>query len=130
LRAYATPARTPEAALEALEVLEPLGPPRRFLIDHLLVVDVARVYVLAGRMNDASALLEEACASCLAALEPLRFVQAHALLGRVREAQGHIDAACAAYQYVLARWGTASPRSITAKEIRARSQALACKRNP
>lgn len=127
VRGYANTARTPEAAREALRMLEPLGKPRRFIVDRLLVVDTARVYVLAERFDDALALLEEACASCLVSIEPLRFVQAHALLGRVREARDEVEPACKAYRMVLEHWGKARPSSITAREVKARSQALGCK---
>ncbi len=129
-RAYAGPARTPEAAREALEVLEPLGAPPRFLVDHLFVVDTARVYVLAGHFQKAVKLLEEACASCLGPLEPLRFVQGYALLGQAHEGMGNNEAACRAYRNVLQRWGTARPTSVTAEHIRARIKALGCKGRP
>lgn len=127
-RAYAGPARTAEAAREALAVLEPLGPPLRFFVDHLLVVDTARVYFLAGRFSDAAKLLGEACASCLGPIEPIRFVQAHALLGQTQQALGNIEAACNAYEVVLQHWGAARPSSITAEQVRVRLSALGCKR--
>jgi len=126
-RAYASPARTPEAALEALKVIEPLGPPLRFFVDHLLIVDTARVYLLAGRAKEAATLLSEASTSCLGPLEPLRFVQAHALLGQAHEALGNQDAACNAYRAVLQHWGSSRPDSVTVKHTRTRWKTLGCK---
>ncbi len=127
-RAYATPARTVEAAREALTVIEPLGPPLRFFVDHLLIVDTARVYLLAGRNKEAVKMLNEACLSCLGPLEPIRFVQAHALLGRAQEALDNAEAACKAYNVVLLHWGRARPVSVTAKQTHERWLALDCKR--
>lgn len=127
-RAYSTPTRTAEAAREALAVIEPLGPPLRFFVDHLLVVDTARVYQLAGRNQEAAKLLGEACMSCLGPLEPIRFVQAHALLGRAHEALDNREAACKAYAIVLRHWGAARPASVTAKQTRERWTELDCKR--
>lgn len=128
-RAYAGPARTPEGAKEALAILEPLGPPLRFFVDHLLIVDTARVYLLAGRNKDAATLLTEASSSCLGPFEPLRFVQAHALLGRAHEALGDHDAACNAYRVVLQHWGSSRPASVTAKQTREQWKKLGCKNN-
>lgn len=128
-RAYAGPARSPEAANDALKILEPLGPPLRFFVDHLLVVDTARVYLLAGRTKEAVHLLTEASSSCLGPLEPLRFVQAHALLGQAHDTLGNHDAACDAYGIVLQRWGASRPGSVTAKQTRERWKKLGCKDN-
>lgn len=126
-RAYAGPARTPEAAMEALKVLEPLGPPLRFFVDHLLIVDTARVYLLAGRAKEAATWLNEASTSCLGPLEPLRFVQAQALLGQAYEALGNHDAACRSYRVVLQHWGPSRPESVTAKHSRERWKTIGCK---
>jgi len=53
-------------------------------------------------------------------------VRAIYLLGRVREARGDVAEACTAYEEVLARWGRAAPRSMTADEAKERMLALAC----
>lgn len=126
LRGYAEPARTPAEAREALARLSSFGGVRRFAGDHLLIVDAARVYLLAGRATEATELLREAVRSCLAALEPIRVVQAHALLGQSLEATGDRAGACAAYEQVLRRWRGAQPRSRTAEDVAARTAALGC----
>lgn len=125
-RSHAGPARGAEDARAALAALSPLGPPRRFVVGRLPGVDAARVYLLAGRAEEAIPLLREATASCLATSEPVRFVQAHALLGRALEALGDTAGACAAYDAVMERWGKARPRSVTAEEASARRDALRC----
>ena len=129
LRAFARPARTPEDAAEALAVIPP-EPVRRFLADRLFIVDTARVYLLAGRPADALPLLREATASCLAADEPIRWVQAHVLLGDALAATGDVTGACSAYTAVTARWGAATPTPRTAIEARVHASALACAAAP
>lgn len=125
-RAYAETTRSAADAREALDELATLEVQPRFVTDRLFVVDTARVYLLAGQPERAIPLLREAARSCLGVVEPLRFVQAHGLLGRALEALGDRDGACAAYAAVLDRWGQAAPRSRTASAAMARWQALAC----
>jgi serine/threonine-protein kinase len=48
------------------------------------------------------------------------------LLGQMLEQTSDRDGACAQYASILARWGNAKPRSVTADRARARSKALAC----
>lgn len=125
-RAYAGTARSVGDAQDALRALAPLGAPRRLALGHLLGVDAARVFVLAGRAAEAIPLLQEATSSCLGAFEPVRFVQAQAVLGRALELKGDTAGACAAYGAVLARWGKARPRSVSAEESSSRREALRC----
>jgi serine/threonine-protein kinase len=47
-------------------------------------------------------------------------------LGQALEATGDATGACGAYRKVLARWGNAKPKSVTADKARARSKALRC----
>ncbi len=47
-------------------------------------------------------------------------------LGRVYETRNETDQACSNYAAVLARWGKATPPSVTATRARARQRALAC----
>ena len=126
LRGYAEPAHTVADAHEALTALGPGMSPPRFVPDQLLIVDSARVYLLADQVERAVELLREATASCLASNDPLRFVQAHALLGQGLEALGDREGACAAYAFVDARWGRVEG-SRTAALARARMDALDCR---
>jgi hypothetical protein len=48
------------------------------------------------------------------------------LLGQLLEQKTDRDGACAQYAAVLARWGHAKPRSVTAEKARSRSKALGC----
>ena len=126
LRGHAGPARTAADAREAIAALPAGEPIRRFLYDRLLIVDTARVHLLAGQPADAIPLLRTAAASCLAADEPVRYVQAHALLGDALAATGDVPGACDAYAAVLARWGAATPRSVTAEAAASRRVNLGC----
>jgi serine/threonine-protein kinase len=47
-------------------------------------------------------------------------------LGRALEATGDVEGACGAYRRVLARWGGAKPRSVTADFARDRLSHMAC----
>jgi serine/threonine-protein kinase len=49
-------------------------------------------------------------------------------LGRALEQTGDTAGACAAYARVLAKWGTAKPRSITADAAREGVRRLRCPR--
>jgi predicted Ser/Thr protein kinase len=81
---------------------------------------------LAGDGDGAAADLEAAAQFCLAEDSPFAIRRSALLLGEIRESQKNQPAACAAYARVLARWGDAKPRSITADKARARSKALGC----
>jgi serine/threonine-protein kinase len=52
------------------------------------------------------------------------------LYGQALEAQRDRAGACEAYRSILARWGKASPRSVTAEAAAKRVQALGCARTP
>jgi serine/threonine-protein kinase len=53
-------------------------------------------------------------------------MQLRLVLGRALEQSGDRAGACDAYAAVLARWGHAKPRSVTADEARARATKLGC----
>jgi serine/threonine-protein kinase len=82
--------------------------------------------LLGGDAAGAVAPLEKAAAACNTMLEPIAQTRALARLGAAREATGDKSGACKAYSAVLARWGSAKPRSVTADEARARVRALGC----
>jgi serine/threonine-protein kinase len=54
----------------------------------------------------------------------------HALLdlGRAQELTGDTTSACASYAQVLAKWGAAKPRSVTADAARDGTRRLRCAR--
>jgi hypothetical protein len=86
------------------------------------------VALLAGRFGEASPLLEEATRDCYALDVPFMPYQASYDLGAAREATGDAPGACDAYAHVLAAWGKATPRSVTAERAREAMRRLACSR--
>jgi tetratricopeptide (TPR) repeat protein/predicted Ser/Thr protein kinase len=126
LHAYARAADTPAAAREALAALpgyEALPP---FRPDTPVDADVGRTYLLAERPAEALPWLEHATHTCMVLSFPIDYVRAHLLLGEAREATGDRTGACASYRAVIARWGQAKPRSLTAEKAQERVQALSC----
>ncbi|WXA79432.1 protein kinase [Pendulispora rubella] len=124
--AYASLVSTESEAAQALAVAsnyEPL-PAYRDLVE-----DAApgRAYLLAGRLDEATMSLQTATRWCDVLSEPIVHTRAVALLGRALEAKGDTHGACAAYSQVLARWGAARPRSVTAEEVKVRVRALGCR---
>ncbi len=133
--AYASPALTAaeaRAALDALAELAPATPARAWATFCLSArigspeADAGRVYLLAGRVDEAVDHLRRAVAQCDLFTSTLDHVRAELNLGRALELKGDRAGACEAYGKVLAQWGHAKPRSVTADEARARSKALRC----
>jgi eukaryotic-like serine/threonine-protein kinase len=124
LQAYAETVDTREDAMEALEALPRYGgvPPFRPYTS----VSVGKVYWLAGKLDEAIPLLEAESKSCTGVISPYRHTQSAYMLGRAREEQGNRTEACVAYASVLARWGHATPHSVTAEDVRRRMRALSC----
>jgi serine/threonine-protein kinase len=123
--AYAREAATPEEARQALELLpryEPLPP----LWDVPSGLPMGRVYLLAGKVDEALAHLRRATKECSAVDHPFDHVRAQLVLGQALEEKKDIAGACAAYRVVIDRWGHAKPRSVTADAARARVHALRC----
>jgi hypothetical protein len=56
----------------------------------------------------------------------LNWVHSQLYLGELDEQAGDTASACAHYAKVLARWGGAKPRSVTADEARSRAKKLGC----
>jgi hypothetical protein len=90
--------------------------------------DVARanVYMLAGRVDDALPLLESATRSCEVLEDVPSLVRAEMQLGAAYEAKHDDVRACAAYAWVIQRWGAAKPSSVTGSAALARRAALRC----
>jgi len=85
-----------------------------------------RAFLLAGRPAEAVPILRRAAASCEVLYEAVAHVRATLDLGRALEELRDIPGACDAYGKVLAVWGKAKPRSVTAEKARASSKALGC----
>jgi eukaryotic-like serine/threonine-protein kinase len=127
LQAYARPALTREDALDAVAraptALEPL-----VAGDELETEALGRVFLLAGQIDKAIPLLENASKQCWLRRFPLEIPRASYFLGLALEAKGDKPGACAAYQKVIDRWGAAKPKSVTATLAKEHAAALACDR--
>jgi serine/threonine-protein kinase len=93
-----------------------------------LDAQLGRVLVLGGRPADAIPHLRRMVKSCAAISDPWAWVTASLHLGMALEATGDRDGAAAAYEAVIARWGKAKPRSVSADTARERLRALTGKR--
>jgi serine/threonine protein kinase/tetratricopeptide (TPR) repeat protein len=123
---YAAHAASPTAATEALAArprFEPLPP---FAPKTIADGAMGHAYLLAGRVDDALPMLGRAARTCLAIELPIAHTRAQFELGAALEAKGDHAGACAAYAVVLARWGHANPKSVTAESAKSRARALAC----
>ncbi|MDB5215582.1 MAG: Serine/threonine protein kinase [Myxococcaceae bacterium] len=125
--AFAAPAETKEQAEEALAALPAYQPLSSFTY-YVGIPDaeIGRTYLLAGQPDAAIPHLTKAVATCSAFRHPFAHTQAALHLGEALESKGDTTGACAAYAKVIARWGRAKPRSLSAERARARSKALAC----
>ena len=126
---YARVAHTPAdatAALDALPRFSPLPPPETSSEQTWVEEPMGRVYLLAGRIDEAVDHLRRATAGCAQIGGQYVSVPAHEELGEALEAKGDKEGACTEYAAVLARWGSARPRSVTADKARARARALGC----
>ncbi len=132
--AYALPALTAAEAKAAIEAL-PENAPRAVpsfggwgFSGRVGSPDASagHVYLLAGQLDDAIVHLRRAADACDVYDSTLDHVRASLDLGRALEEKGDRDGACAAYRSVLARWGQAKPRSVTADAARERTAHLRC----
>jgi serine/threonine-protein kinase len=125
VHAYAGPAETEAEARDALDALPPdtdLERARYFNVD----AQIGKVYLLAGRRDEALRWLERSAAGCLGFRDVLSHTRALLLLGQALEAEGDGARACLAYARVVDRWGNAKPRSVTAEKAKERLRALRC----
>ncbi len=126
---WARPSASADDAAEALAALPSLGGLPVFVPTEPWKAWLGRVQLQAGHPAEAIDALRAAVASCTSLDNPVAYVRAWHDLGvalAARDAAGNRAAACDAYGQVLARWGHAKPRSITADDARARSKALGC----
>ena len=89
--------------------------------------ELGRINLLSGNVDEAIVPLKRAVAACDLYDAPVEHVRAALDLGRALEKKGDPAGACEAYGKVLAQWGNAKPRSVTADAAGARVKALACK---
>ena len=122
---YGPAVQTEEEAKAALGELADYGPGYEqvsFFVDPI----GAHVLLLAGKADEAIAILTQESKRCRALEYPFAHTRAHLWLGQALETKGDKAGACAAYGVVLARWGNAQPRSVTAEKARERVKALGC----
>src|SRR5262249_19246096 len=101
-------------------------PPLEELPGHDFPALVGPVSLPPGRVAPAAPALEEASRSCRVLDDPFAALHATYDLAVAREAAGDVPAACDAYARVVSRWGTATPRSVTADQARAARRRLRC----
>jgi serine/threonine-protein kinase len=87
-------------------------------------VNVGKAQVLAGDPKSAIEPLRRAAGSCSALSDPGPWMAAHLYLGMALEGVGDVEGARAAYGEVIARWGKATPRSVTAEQAKRKLAAL------
>jgi serine/threonine-protein kinase len=133
---YAGWAGSPAEAREALAALPAYTPLPPDGTSPAAWGNEGRVYALAGDADRAVPLLRKAVAACGEAPGgglPVAIdwivdgVHDRWLLGQMLEQTSDKPGACAQYAEVLARWGAAAPRSVTADKARARRKALGCR---
>jgi len=128
LHGYATAIETRADAERALAELPRWGPIPTFTPYLLGDAYAGRAFFLAGRTPEALPYLERAARSCLAVESPFEHTQVQLDLGQALGQVGRHDEACASYGVVLARWGAARPRSVSADKARALAAAEGCAR--
>jgi serine/threonine-protein kinase len=123
---HARAASSPETARAALDSLARFGgAPPVFAPQSRVDGYVGRTYLLAGRASDALPYLKRAAGQC-ALYWPIEQTRATFDLGDALAKTGDVPGACDAFARVLARWGSAKPRSVTADAARSRSRELGC----
>ena len=123
---FAEPAETRVEAEEALSALA--GKPPVLPLTGIFGASIGRTYLLAGRVDEALPHLRKVAVSGLAFGEALLHTQTQGWLGDALAAKDDKPGACASYAKVLARWGHAKPRSVSADHARERMKSLACPR--
>jgi tetratricopeptide (TPR) repeat protein len=128
-------ATTPEDARGALDMLAAASPEvRTYVINEMDIAAyithgwyMGRTALLAGDVDRAIDWLKQASGTCYTSESPVLFAQRARLdLGQAYEQKGDPAAACETYAKVVAQWGHAKPRSVTAEQAKARMKALHC----
>ncbi len=113
-------------AAEALLAMPKVEPPvmatgRWTLVD----LGAGKARVLSGDGAGARPPLARVAGSCGALFDPISAMEGQLYLGRAAEQQGDLALARQAYGKVVAVWGAAKPKSVTAERAKARLAALA-----
>lgn len=125
--AFAEPSATPTDADEALRALPRFLPlPDAWTRNPSFDEPIGRVYLLAGRIDDALPHLTRAARACLRLDLPLESIWATVELADALDAKGDRAAACAAYTSITKRLAPAISVSRSAKRAAARARALGC----
>ncbi|HEY0992024.1 MAG TPA: tetratricopeptide repeat protein, partial [Kofleriaceae bacterium] len=125
LHGHAAVVQTPADAERALALAPLFGIPR-YTPYTLGDAFIGTTYYLAGQTATALPYLERAARSCVALEVPFEHTQVQLVLGQALASAGRRAEACAAYGVVLARWGHAKPRSISADRARTLAKDLGC----
>jgi len=132
IEAWAATVQTPADAAEALAALSrdprlalPRGGEDMWLSSEADAL-AGHTLLLAGKTADALPLLRRSASNCFAFDWPYLHVRSQLELGRTLEQTGDTPGACDAYAQVVARWGNAKPRSVTAEAARDAARKLRC----
>jgi serine/threonine-protein kinase len=123
---YAGDVTTPDEARDALAAL-----PRFTLSAYEGSVEpewtMGNVLKLAGHNDEAEPHLRRSVSACFRWHELPAHQRASLALGEILEAKGDKAGACTSCLEVLAHWGSAKPRSVTADAARAHAKKLGCR---
>lgn len=100
------------------------------LLDGSLDAALGRALWLGGKKHEALPHLARTFARCDGLPSIFTATRSSLLFGRALEERGDRGRACDVYRTILARWGGATPRSVTAEAANARSLALRCDAAP
>jgi hypothetical protein len=125
---YVPGVETRAEALGAVEVLDSLHGDARGVVDDVPQrEELGQVLALTGRDDEARPLLQGFARVCTSKLAyPLLYMHAQLYLGELDERASNTESACSHFAQVLARWGHATPRSVTADEARAHARKIGC----
>jgi serine/threonine-protein kinase len=123
---YAASAVSEADGREAIATIRQLGGPPPYQPDAGTHGAIGRAFLLGGDLPEATRWLGAATRSCSILTHPVETIAAARWLGEARERAGDRDGACATYADVVRRWGTATPRSVSATEARDRARSLGC----
>jgi tetratricopeptide (TPR) repeat protein len=123
--AFLTPVETREEAIEALAQL-PSVMPLALEVAYAGDLVIGKARFLAGQIDDAIPMLQRAAKACFVLDAPVDTARAVAMLGDALAQRDDKAGACAAYGAVMARWKSASPRSVTLESVKKSAAKLGC----